>query len=911
MQKTIFPYHLILILLIPVSLFGQGSDINKLLGEAKSKIFSEPVQALSLADSARTMAKLQKALPLQAEAEKTLALLHAEAGNYVESISAALSALSIFQGLKDIKEECRMYVYLGIIYKYQVQYEQSLEYYGKAEVIATQQQYDTLKASILGNIGNVYIQKKEFDKALEYHQKALEAFKAINSPTGISNSLHNLGMIYREQGLFEKALDYYRQSLDSDSDSDNLRNIALTHIEFMELYLELGNFQEALANGEEALELAEKVQSLRLKSQVLEYLPLIYAAQGNYSAARDRLKEFQQISDSLQRVTVAEQVAEMQTRFDTQEKEKELRLQEYQLEAQRLSIRQQRLFIAILICVLLLSALMAYLLFNRYRIKQKTRRLQLKMEADNIRQLDQMKSRFFANISHEFRTPLNLILAPLQNRTKSPDAQDLDMMRRNAGRLLRLVNQLLDLARIEVGLMPLDKKNLEVSRFLAEIAQAFVPMAEAKKVDYQIDIPERDFILQTDADKLEKIAYNLLSNAIKFTDTGGRVGVHLAKDAEGKIRFSVSDTGIGINKDLKSRIFERFYQADSSTTRQHEGSGIGLALTKELVDLLGAQIHVDSQEGKGSTFTVLLPSEIEEIDLVSINELPEKETGKGQAIYTDLLPFQSEMEVPSTFSNDEKPILLFVEDNEELRHYVKKQLRDLYNVITAADGSHGLEIAQKQIPDLVISDIMMPVLDGISMTRQLRANDLTSHIPIILLTAREDDETKISGFETGAEQFLAKPFQIEELSARIKSLLAQRERLHQKFGREVKLAPKDITLHNRDAQLLENLINVVEDNLENESFSVEVLQKEIGMSRMQLHRKLKGLVNQSTGEFIRTIKLKRAAQLLMQPGIQVTEVAYQSGFNHLSYFAKCFKETYGLSPSQYAEKHANMNGGGI
>ena len=519
-------------------------------------------------------------------------------------------------------------------------------------------------------------------------------------------------------------------------------------------------------------------------------------------------------------------------------------------------------------------------------------------EAAQIKKVDQMKSRFFANISHEFRTPLHLILAPLQKKQNVISKAEIDLMTRNAKRLLRLVNQLMDLAKMEGGLLKPDLKDIAVFGFVKEIAKSFVPLAEAKAITYHIDIPECDLVVQLDPDKLDKIVYNLLSNAFKFTPQNGTVSIRVAIDHHNEIQLTVSDNGIGIPHHLQGKIFNRFYQVDASQTRQYEGTGIGLAIAKELVELFKGTIAVNSALGEGSTFTVKLPA------------YPpfERETDIAESIRAEVIEremYQPESpldSIPDPMGPDDLPLVLMVEDNIDLIRYVKKELSEQFNIIEARNGEEGLSLAQKRIPDLIVSDIMMPIMDGVTLIKNLRGDDRTSHIPIILLTARDDGETKIKGFEMGAEQYLVKPFEIDELSARIKSLLSQRERLRKKYSQEFTLQPSDITLKNRDMIFLDKLVKIVEQNLTNETFAVEDLQNEIGMSRMQLHRKLKALTNQSTSDFIRSIKLKRAAQILRQPGIQIAEAAYLSGFNHTSYFSKCFKEQFGILPSEYVRK---------
>jgi signal transduction histidine kinase/DNA-binding response OmpR family regulator len=526
-----------------------------------------------------------------------------------------------------------------------------------------------------------------------------------------------------------------------------------------------------------------------------------------------------------------------------------------------------------------------------------TKAREAQLEAEQIKALDQMKSQFFANISHEFRTPLHLILAPLQKKHGVINEDEKGLMTRNAKRLLRLVNQLLDLTKMEVGLVRPEPRNLDVFRFVNDISYSFSPLVEPKDLTFRILIPEREVILSMDPDKLEKIIYNLLSNAFKFTPKGGAVSIQMGVDADSVLSLVVSDNGIGIPAKVQSRIFKRFYQVDSSQTRAYEGSGLGLALTKELVDLLGGSISVESKEGEGSVFNVQLPAALASKESYVVHE----------AVPRDLIGFESylaeysdESKAITAKEEDNFPVVLLVEDNYDLRQYMRRELSGFFAILEAVNGEEGLSLAQNRIPDLIVTDIMMPVMDGVMLIENIKNDERTSHIPVILLTARDDGDTKITGFETGAEQYLVKPFEINELIARIKSLLAQSERLRKKFSQQLTLQPSEIPLSNKDVEFLDKVVQVIEMNIDNEAFTVEHLQSQIGMSRMQLHRKLKALTNQSASDFIRSLRLKRAAQILRQPGMQVAEAAYLSGFNHMSYFAKCFKEQFGVLPSEFS-----------
>lgn len=834
--------------------------------------------------------------------EQILVGIYAERADYLSAVKSGVAALEIFENLGMDKERCISNIHMGIVNRYQRQFERSLSYYQEAALVAEENGYDTLTASIWGNMGNVYHDLNQLDEALDYHKRSLEVNRRLGDNQGVGNSLHNIGLIYREKELFEKALEYQQQSLQLDLELGNKTNIGISYLDFAGIYLEMKDFDKALINADKALAIAEEIKSGRIKSRVLGYLPMIYAAQGDVEKALAFNVQYRDLMDSLQAASLAEQIAEAETKYGTEQKER-------QLDAQENDLSRQRQFIAGLLLVFALVAILTYLLFNRYKLQQSNRQLklehqQLKLEQETaqIRQMNEMKSRFFANISHEFRTPLNLILAPLRQHSANIPGKEIGMMRRNADRLLRLVNQLLDLSKVEVGMLTLDKRIIEVSSFLQNLAQSFVPLASSKGIEYQINIPERDYLIESDPDKLEKIIYNLLSNAFKFTPSGGKVAIHVLIAQKNRLRLSVSDTGIGIAEEMRDKIFDRFYQVDSSHTRAYEGTGIGLALTKELIELFDGEIEMESQEGQGSVFTISIPIQLLDASAVANSDIwTVPPTIAAPPVVVNQAPSAI---APVNTESKEQAHLLLVEDNGDLRNYLQAQLSEQFQVSVAEDGEVGLQRAKALVPDLIISDIMMPKLDGIGLTKALRSDDITSHIPILLLTARDDGETKIKGFATGAEQYLLKPFEQEELLARINGLLEQRRVLQEKFGRAVVLEPKAITLTDRDASLLENLVEIIEDNMETEAFSVDQLQKEIGMSRMQLHRKLKALTNQSASEFIRSIKLKRAAQLLQQGGLQVTEVAYRSGFNHLSYFAKCFKEEFGSSPTDYARNQA-------
>jgi signal transduction histidine kinase/DNA-binding response OmpR family regulator len=531
---------------------------------------------------------------------------------------------------------------------------------------------------------------------------------------------------------------------------------------------------------------------------------------------------------------------------------------------------------------------------------------------DQLQTLDELKTRFFTNISHELRTPLTLIISPLEQMlTETGTAgprPELALMHRNARRLLHLINQLLDIARLEAGSMQL----LPVPTDLAAAAQAavvaFAPLAQAKDVSLHLETPPAAAPLPplyADPDKLEHIIYNLLSNALKFTPAGGQVWVKVAA-AEGQAELTVQDSGIGIADEQLPRVFERFHQADASHTRQYGGSGVGLALVRELVNLHGGSISAASQVGVGSSFCVSLPLGTAHLPAEVIQPAPVNETAGSAARWVET-PLEVLADTETDDPDDERPLVLIVDDSADIRQYLRQCLGGSYRLLLAADGEQGLARAQAALPDLVVSDLMMPGLDGIGLCQQLKTDERTSHIPVVLLTARTNEASRLRGLDTGADDYLTKPFRPAELQARVRNLIEQRRQLRQRFGREVTLQPRDISITSADETFLNRALAVVETHLADSDFSAEDFASAMALSRMQLHRKLKALTDQSTTEFVRTLRLRRAADLLAGQVGNVADVAYATGFSNLSYFARCFREQHGQLPSAYAAAAPSVN----
>ena len=422
-----------------------------------------------------------------------------------------------------------------------------------------------------------------------------------------------------------------------------------------------------------------------------------------------------------------------------------------------------------------------------------------------------------------------------------------------------------------------------------------------------MDIPDEGYVTYFDADKLEKILTNLLSNAFKYTPEKGEVNGQISMTSRGRdkdqdfLNIKISDSGPGIPAELVNKIFDRFYQVEGSW--QHSGgTGIGLSLTRELVVLQHGQIKVESAEGKGSTFTIVLPLGKDHLDgreyILRAGENLE-DTDVANVVLVSGSYVNRDPDEDGIEEQDGKARILVVEDSEDVRAHLFENLEDQFTIQEAGDGEEGLSLAVDTVPDLVITDLMMPRMDGVELCKRLKSDERTSHIPVIMLTAKAAIENKIEGLETGADAYMTKPFNMQELQTRLKSLIEQRKMLRERFTRETDIGPSDIAVTSVDEKFLKKAIKIIEDNLGDCDFDVTALTGEIGMSRMQLFRKLKALTNQSPSEFIRTIRLKRAAQLIKKKFGNVAEITYEVGFNNLSYFAKCFRELYGVPPSEY------------
>ncbi len=506
------------------------------------------------------------------------------------------------------------------------------------------------------------------------------------------------------------------------------------------------------------------------------------------------------------------------------------------------------------------------------------------------------KLQFFTNISHELRTPLTLIADPVDYiiRDSNLNAQQRDMLQivqRNVAVLTRLVSEILDFRKVQNGKMKLHLSDFDLIECMQQWIGLFTVSAQKKNISLQLEAP-KTIPMRADHDKLERICYNLLTNAMKYTPNGGKIT--FAATVEGdKVKIEVSDNGIGIAADEQAYIFNRFYQAKNAG----QGTGIGLALVKAFTDLHHGEATVESKEGEGSRFTIVLP----------LSQAGELSTSKFQQPYSPVVEISSTEEVPNQARHiddlvlpDEaaRPEVLIIDDNSDIRSYLRRALSSTYKVSEAVDGKSGLEMARRIVPDLVISDIMMPVMDGLEFCSQLKQDKAISHIPVILLTARSLDEQRAEGYKHGADAYIAKPFSLELLLSRIDNLIESRKKLSQMFSNTDENGVYEKLSNETDKSFVTQLRKIIQENLGNSEFNVERIGDEIGLSRVQLYRKVKALTGHSPVEMLRKARLMRARHLLRTTEKSVSEVAYAVGFSTPSYFSKCYKDEFGESPKK-------------
>lgn len=735
-------------------------------------------------------------------------------------------------------------------------------------------------------LGKLEFKKEDFIKADSLLTNCYAFFKKIGDEQTLSELTTSLALIKIERKDFEKADELLNEAYSLHQKNRFVLEAATDAVELAKIAVRKKDFKSGMNWANKAGELNKTLNNSVIKKDQALVLANLYEQFSKYEEAYKYQIIANAINDSLNKVQSAESIREIDEKYQSERRNREIKLLKAESEIAKEQTRNQR---NILLSGIGLTSLAGVFLFVLYRNRKKTN--------DKLREIDALKTNFFTNISHEFRTPLTLISTPIQ---ESLDDSSLSNQKRkhfeialtNTKRLSSLVDQLLELSKIDSGNRKLLIQKNTPTKMVAAWSESFSYLAKQKNIDFKTDISNKKTQAWFDYEALEIIVVNLLGNAIKYTPKNGQITLQVSIQKE-QLNISVKNTGQGLtNKQMKT-IFNRFYQ----TNGQNEGAGVGLSLVKELTELHDGKIQVSSELNKWVLFEVSLC-----INKSKLKNAQIKESTDFEALSSAGELELNELQEEDIIQTKELPILLVVEDNTDVRTLLTDTFKKEYEVVQAANGKEGILMALNIIPDIIISDVMMPIKDGIELTNTLKNDERTSHIPIILLTAKAGDENELVGINVGVDDYITKPFNQKILKSKTASLVALRKKLQSRYSQEVILKPKDIAITSIDEKFLERVQKILDEKLVEPTFTTSEFSKTIHMSRMQLHRKLKALTGLSTSEFLRSQRLKLAASILKQSDINVSEVGYSVGFNNHAYFSKCFKEVFSATPSEFASK---------
>src|SRR5690554_3193109 len=819
-------------------------------------------------------------------------------GNYPEALKNFFVALKTGEEIGDKDVVGRSYNGIGIVYGNQGKYSEALKNYSAAlkiweeigDIIGISECYN--------NMGLVYEYQGKYPEALENYFECLKIKKELGNKRGIAGVYNNIGSVYRQQGKYSESLENFTASLKILEEIGEKWGIAMAYNNIDYVEHQLNRPASAKKYYEKALALARELGRKELIRNVYNNFRLLDIDLGNYKDAYENYKQYITYRDSL--INEENEKKSLQASMDYEYEKKEAVIQA-ELKTKNLELKTKKMQRNIAVAGLGLMMVLTVLVIYFFRLRNKNLKIEKqnlelqRREMETIKQTEQFKSRFLTNISHEFRTPLTLInghLEVLKENGRKEDLLHFDEMEQNGKRLLTLINQLLDLSKMESGQYKLKYKKGSILNETGMLVQSFHSYAEQHGISLTLNQTENAQTLLSDnqfiysSEALAAIMTNLLSNAIKHTPEGGNIDTTIDY-RDNKLFVTVSDTGKGISPEYLSKVFDRFYQVDEPGERTYAGSGIGLALVKELSILHGGDVSVESPAQGGSAFTFSLSSaETESIETISSTE-------KNETIsVTEDNSIGKEDD-----SKEELPLLLIVEDQPELRRFIVQNLGKEYRYAEASNGKDGLRLAEEVLPDLIISDVMMPDTDGFELCETLKKNIVTSHIPIMLLTAKADQKDKLTGLETGADDYLTKPFSLAELKLRVRNILKFTELLRITLeGNTIPSADETPELNSRDRKFVDDLTQSVEKNLSNAQFGVNILAEAVFLSSSQLTRKLKTITGKTPANFIRNIRLEKAVELLKN-GESVTDVSWAVGFEDSVYFSKVFKKHFGFPPS--------------
>jgi signal transduction histidine kinase/DNA-binding response OmpR family regulator len=871
-----------------------------------------------------------------------------------KSLEYVLKALEIAEKNKDEKGITIAYTSIGA-YLRDVQHNNrvAIQYYER--ILETYRKYNNTWGitETLNEIGAAYMEMGNDSLALVYFSENLSIAEKIDSRYYISEAHKLMGEIYYRRGDYKKALELFNLSNGIDCKgcgsihpheiliqlgntytklgeankakfyylksyylADSLQYNEYKSISLISLgnwYKDSNDILNATKKYAEAFENAIKTNNLNLQVKVSDLLSDIYSVQASFRNAYKYTHFSKTLQDSIRKMNESENLTRVETLFEFENLRMQREVEKTKAEAEiGKQVLTRNLFLGgfIIMSILGFFLLVSFRKMKKANILLKEQKKKIEEMSEKIHKTDKLKLDFFTNISHELRTPLTLITGLTDELAKQQSVDgkwknQITIIRKNTSKLLLLVNQILDIRKLENGDSTVDMVNDDLVKFVAGIVTLFEDYARSKNIELKFVSENNSMMAEADYGKLDKIISNLLSNAIKFCSNDDHVRVTLYTEMNPRQMFviEVTDTGKGIPEEQLQYVFQPFYQVNGSDG----GSGIGLALIRELVNLLDGQINIESKLTMGTRVTVKIPYNHDQHD---------KRQSSSHTVNDEV----QEIHVEGSSRNQEdenikNPVsengyertLLIVEDNPDLLDYIEGILLDEFKVLKAENGIEGQALALKHIPDIIVSDIMMPKMDGYQLCEALKNNPYTSHIPILMLTAKTDQDSMLQSFKIGADDYIIKPFSAVLLKSRIQNLVNQRRKLIEKFSRQFQFEPSEVLLPDADKSFLEKVIKVIESHIDDPELNIDTLAFAMNVSRTQLYRKLKALTDYSGNQFIRIIRLKRAAQLLEQHQLNITEVMQKTGFSNYSYFNQCFKEQFGHFPKEYAGSRHSAN----
>ncbi|WP_027419550.1 hybrid sensor histidine kinase/response regulator transcription factor [Crocinitomix catalasitica] len=808
-----------------------------------------------------------------ANAFSGLASVYGFRGDFKRSFDYHLKAIEIYQKLGNYQKLSHIHSNMGTAYFVMGDLKKSRDLRNKAYQFAklAKTEFDIHFCEF--NLADSYLSFDKTDSAIYYFQKARSYFEA-NPNLRLLNSIYaGLGACYSNLSQHKKANQFYIESIELSRKNGNELGLSGILGNYSRVLYHLDEFEKGINVASEGLALAKKIGHIEIQSQISNVLYMNYKGANKYDSALFYFEFFQMLADSINNIEVQKDII-TNTLNVSHNKEKETLISESQNLIQ--TEKKQRSFWIAGVLILLTAAIF---LIIAYRQKQKSTELinKEKIYLDNL----------LHNLVHEFRTPLTLIKGPTEELLiKDKGNMLLQMILKNSNQMLDLVNQVLEFAKIKAGKLNLNENNIELDRFIQGITALFQELATKKNISITYDSSVKS-PLNVDADKLQKILTNLLSNAIKYSNDSGTIEIR-DELIQNQLKLTVVDTGIGISKEDQKKVFNKFYQADASSTRRGEGTGIGLAFVKELVELMNGTIKLESDINSGTSITISIPVNTRGHKALFIREQ------STDSLQSKLV----EVSISNSLENFKSKRILIVEDNEDIQQFIQHLLNEAgYETYIAKDGHEGISMAEEIIPDVIVSDIMMPKMDGYQLLKSVKNSFPTEHIPVILLTAKASFDSMIDGLTEGADDYIAKPFNPNELLLRIANLINLQEKLHLKFANSIDSIETKLERH----PLIEKIESLTIADISNQ-ISVEELANQCALSRSQLHRKIKFLTGLSTSALMTKIRLDLAYSEITNSTLSIGEIAYQFGYNDPTNFTKLYKKQFQETPSETRKK---------